>query len=96
VQGKNIKNRKSPIIFNLIRPKMKRSCNFTFINLLGHLLMERHTIKLTYFLIHRRRHSTILEVQLLRASDCEIDHCMLVVKVRERLAESEKKPQISN
>jgi len=36
--------------------------------------------------MRHRWHSSILNVQSFRAGDCDIDHCPVVVKVRERLA----------
>jgi hypothetical protein len=45
-------------------------------------------------LIGRRRHSNILDVRSFRAADCDIDHFMVVAKVRERLAVMNK--QISH
>jgi hypothetical protein len=39
-----------------------------------------------YILIDRRRHSNILDVRSYRAADCDTDHCLVVAKVRERLA----------
>jgi hypothetical protein len=40
--------------------------------------------------IERRRHSSILDVQLFRAADCDTDHYLVVAKVRERLAVSKQ------
>jgi hypothetical protein len=37
-------------------------------------------------MIDRQRHSSILDVQSLRATDCDTDHYLVVVKIRERLA----------
>ena len=39
-------------------------------------------------MIDRRWHSNILDIQSVRGSDCDTDHCLLVAKVRERLAVS--------
>jgi hypothetical protein len=44
----------------------------------------------TAILIDRRWHSSILDVQLFRATDCDTDHYLVVAKVRERLATSEQ------
>jgi hypothetical protein len=41
-----------------------------------------------YILIDRRWHSSILDVQLFWAADCDTDHYLVVAKVRERLAVS--------
>jgi hypothetical protein len=37
-------------------------------------------------LIDRRRHLSVLDVQLLRAADCNSDHYVVVGKVREKVA----------
>jgi hypothetical protein len=47
--------------------------------------MGKPTIRLT-ILVDRRRHSNVLDVRSFRAADCDGDHCLVVVKVRERLA----------
>jgi hypothetical protein len=39
-----------------------------------------------HLLIHRRWHSSILEVQSFRRDDCDTDHYLVVAKVRERFA----------
>src|SRR5215475_6517317 len=39
-----------------------------------------------HVLIDRRRHSSILDVRRFRGADCDIDHYLVVAKVRERLA----------
>jgi hypothetical protein len=39
-----------------------------------------------HILVDRRRESNILDVRSHRAADCDIDHYLVVVKVRERLA----------
>jgi hypothetical protein len=41
-------------------------------------------------LIDRIRHSSILDVQLFRAADCDINHYLVVAKVTERLATSKQ------
>jgi len=41
-------------------------------------------------LIDRRRHSSILDVRSLRGAECGTDHCLVVAKVRERLAVSKE------
>jgi hypothetical protein len=42
-------------------------------------------------LIDRRRRSSILDVQLFRAADCDTDHCLVVAKVGERLTVSKQR-----
>jgi hypothetical protein len=44
--------------------------------------------EIDHILIHRRRHLSILDVRSFRAADCDTDHCLVVAKVRERLAVS--------
>jgi len=39
-------------------------------------------------LVDRRWHSSILDVHSFRGTDCDADHCLVVAKVRERLAVS--------
>jgi hypothetical protein len=43
-----------------------------------------------HILIDRRWHSNVLDVQLFRAADCDADPCLVVEKVRERLAVSKE------
>jgi hypothetical protein len=42
--------------------------------------------QIDYFLVDRRRHSSVLDDRSFRAADCDTDHCLVVAKVRERLA----------
>jgi hypothetical protein len=44
-------------------------------------------------LIDRRQHSSILDVQLFGAADCDTDHYLVVAKIRERLAVSKQTMQ---
>jgi hypothetical protein len=37
-----------------------------------------------------RRHSSVLEVRLFRAADCDTDHYLVVAKVRKKLAVSKQ------
>jgi hypothetical protein len=39
-----------------------------------------------HILVDRRRDSNVLDVRSLKAADCDIDHYLVVAKVRERLA----------
>jgi hypothetical protein len=34
----------------------------------------------------RRRHSSVLDVRSFRAADCDMNHCLVVAKIRERIA----------
>jgi hypothetical protein len=47
--------------------------------------MERHS-QIDHILIHRRQHSGVLDVRSFRATDCNTDPCLVVVKFRDRLA----------
>jgi len=42
--------------------------------------------QIEHILIERRRHSSILDVRSFRRADCDTDHYLVVVKLRERLA----------
>jgi hypothetical protein len=42
--------------------------------------------QIDHILIDRREHSSILDVQSFRAADCDDDYCLVVAKVRKRLA----------
>jgi hypothetical protein len=42
--------------------------------------------QIDHILIHRRRHSSILDIRSFRGADCDSDHYSVVAKVRERLA----------
>jgi hypothetical protein len=46
--------------------------------------------QIDHILIDRRQHSSIRDVQLFRGADCDTDHHLVVAKVRERLAVSNK------
>jgi len=46
-----------------------------------------------HILIDRRRHSSILDVRSFRGTDCDIDHYLVVAKLRERLAVSKQATQ---
>jgi len=43
--------------------------------------------------MRHRWHSSIFDVQSFRTDDCDTDHCLVVVKVRERLAVSKQEAQ---
>jgi hypothetical protein len=47
--------------------------------------LKEHS-KIDHILIDRRRHSSVLDVRSFRAADCDIDHYLIVAKLRERLA----------
>jgi len=40
--------------------------------------------------MYRRWLSSILHIQSLKGADCDTDHCLVVAKVRERLAVSKR------
>ncbi|PNF24635.1 hypothetical protein B7P43_G00742 [Cryptotermes secundus] len=61
----------------------------TFINLLGHLVMERLS-HMDHILKDRRRHSNVHDVQPFRAADCDIGHYLAIEKFREILKTNEK------
>jgi hypothetical protein len=42
--------------------------------------------QMDHILVDRRRHSNVLVVRSFRAADCDSNHYLVVVKVRERLA----------
>jgi endonuclease/exonuclease/phosphatase family metal-dependent hydrolase len=42
--------------------------------------------QIDHILVDRRRHSNALDVRSFKAADCDSDHCLVVAKVRERLA----------
>jgi hypothetical protein len=43
-----------------------------------------------HVLIHRRQHSSIFDVRSVRGADCDMGHCLVVAKYRERLAVSKR------
>jgi hypothetical protein len=47
--------------------------------------------QLDHILVDRRRNSSVLDVRSFRAADCDTDHYLVVVKVRERLAVSKER-----
>jgi hypothetical protein len=42
--------------------------------------------QIDHILIDRGRHSSVLDVRLFRAADCDMDHYLVVAKIRERPA----------
>jgi hypothetical protein len=49
--------------------------------------------QIDYILIDRRWHSSILDVQSFRGTDCDTDHNLVIAKVRERLVVSKQEAQ---
>jgi hypothetical protein len=47
--------------------------------------VETHN-QIDHILIERRRHSSVLDVRSFRTADCEMDHYLVVAKIRERIA----------
>jgi hypothetical protein len=43
-----------------------------------------------HFFINRRRHSSILDVRSFKGADCDTDHYLLIVKIKERLVASKQ------
>jgi hypothetical protein len=50
--------------------------------------------QIDHILIDRRRHSSILDVRLFSAADCDTDHYLVLAKARERLAVSKQTAHI--
>ena len=46
--------------------------------------------QIDHMLIDRRWHSSVIEVQCFKRADCDTDHCLVVAKIRERLAVSKQ------
>jgi hypothetical protein len=44
--------------------------------------------QIDHIMIYRRRHSSVLDVRSFRAADCDMDHYLVVEKIRERIAVS--------
>jgi hypothetical protein len=49
--------------------------------------------QIDHIFIDRRQHSRILDVRSFRGADCDTDHCLVVAKVMERLAVSNRAAQ---
>jgi hypothetical protein len=49
--------------------------------------------QIDHILEDRQRHSNVLDVRSYRAADCDSDHYLMVVKVRERLAVNKQRSQ---
>jgi hypothetical protein len=44
--------------------------------------------QIDHILMHRRLHSSVLNVQSLMGADCDTNHCLVADKVKEQLAVS--------
>jgi endonuclease/exonuclease/phosphatase family metal-dependent hydrolase len=51
--------------------------------------------RINHVLIHKRRHTNILDVRSFRGADCDTDHCLVVAKLRERISVSKRARQDS-
>jgi hypothetical protein len=49
--------------------------------------------QIDHILVDRQRHSNVLDVRSFWAADCDSDHYLMVVKVRERLAMNKQRSQ---
>jgi hypothetical protein len=49
--------------------------------------------QIDHFLVDRRRHWNVLDVQSFRAADCDSEHYLVVANVRERLAVNKQSSQ---
>jgi hypothetical protein len=50
--------------------------------------------QIDHILVHKRRHSNVLDVPLFRTADCDSNHNLVVAKVRARLAVNKQRSQI--
>jgi hypothetical protein len=60
----------------------------TFINTLVTSPEGKTHKQIDHVLMDRKRHSSMLDVRSFRGADCDTDHCLVVAKVKERLAVS--------
>jgi hypothetical protein len=63
------------------------------LNQIDHILVDRRN-QIDHILVDR--HSSALDVRSFRAADCDSDHCLVVAKVRERLAVNKQRSQRFN
>jgi hypothetical protein len=52
--------------------------------------------QIDHILIDRRRHSSVLDVRSFSAADCDTDYCLVVGKIRERVAVNKQGLHCSN
>jgi exonuclease III len=54
---------------------------------------EKTHNEIDHILVDRRRHSNVLDVRSFKAADCDSEHCLVMAKVRERLAVNKQRSQ---
>jgi hypothetical protein len=54
---------------------------------------EKTHNQIDHILVDRRRHLNVLDVRSFRAADCDTVHCLVVAKVRERVAVNKQRSQ---
>jgi endonuclease/exonuclease/phosphatase family metal-dependent hydrolase len=84
------------------RVNFSTSKNLIFKSTFPHRDIHKHTWtspdgvthnQIDHVLIDKRRHSNILDVRSFRGADCDIDHYLVVAKLRERISVSKRERQ---